>query len=247
MTHVLTNLGYPHDLRFRSKSAEIFREHERRKEGIPKTEFDKIRSLSRQSWQRSWENPGDPLPSVKCNHFVTTYSTTHNYKALQEPTPCRPTSPTRRNNPHPTRPFLRLHLRQAKGFPKPKEKPQQDPYDDRKIVSNMLDVVHDAPNVEQTVSSTFRPDVVPAVNRWLKKAGNEEQQAVMRLIRTLTSNPINDGTIDPEYTGQQHPDRYILGKYTIRQTGTKGTPITVKNHFPKKSHFKAHPAWLQAS
>lgn len=103
MTHVLTNLGYPHDLRFRSKSAEIFREHERRKEGIPKTEFDKIRSLSRQSWQRSWENPGDPLPSVKCNHFVTTYSTTHNYKALQEPTPCRQTSPTRRNNPHPTR------------------------------------------------------------------------------------------------------------------------------------------------
>ena len=69
----------------------------------------------------------------------------------------------------------------------------------------------------------------------------------MRLIRTLAPNPINDGTIDPEYTGQQHPDRYILGKYTIRQTGTKGTPITVKNHFPKKSHFKAHPAWLQAS
>lgn len=305
MTHVLTNHGYPHDLRFRSKSAEIFREHERRKEGIPRTEFDKIRSLSRQSWQRSWENPGDPLPTVKCNHFVTTYSTTHNYKALQEPTPCRPTSPTRRNNPHPTRSFLRLHLRQAKGFPKPKEKPGQDPCDvgykpeepndkqqtmyytlwemkdrekrgmdkvlkatmtpnavpaaqawvrnagmkDRKIVSKMLDVVHDTQNVDQTISSTFRPDIVPAVNRWLKKAGNEEQQAVMRLIRTLASNPVNDGTIDPEYTGQQHPDRYILGKYTVCQSGNKGKgiPITVKNHFPKKSHFKAHPAWLQAS
>lgn len=109
MTHVLTNPGYPNDLRFRSKSAEVYREHERRKEGILKTEFDKIRSLSRRSWQRTWEDPGEPLPSVKCNHFVTTYSTTHNYRALRELTPCRPTSPTRRNNPHPTR-FVYLLL-----------------------------------------------------------------------------------------------------------------------------------------
>ena len=29
------------------------------------------------------------------------------------------------------------------------------------------------PSLEQTVTSTFKPDVVPAVNRWLKKAGNE--------------------------------------------------------------------------
>ena len=103
MTHILTNPGYPNNLRFRSKSADVFREHERRKQGISKSDFDKIRSLSRQSWKHTWENPGEPLPSVKCNHFVTTYSSTHNYRALQEPTPCRPTSPTRRNNPHPTR------------------------------------------------------------------------------------------------------------------------------------------------
>lgn len=103
MTHILTNPGYPNGLRFRSKSADVFREHERRKQGISQSDFDKIRSLSRQSWKHTWQNPGEPLPSVKCNHFVTTYSTTHNYRALQEPTPCRPTSPTRRNNPHPTR------------------------------------------------------------------------------------------------------------------------------------------------
>lgn len=103
MTHILTNPGYPNNLRFRSKSAVVFREHERRKQGISKSDFDKIRSLSRQSWKHTWENPGEPLLSVKCNHFVTTYSSTHNYRALQEPTPCRPTSPTRRNNPHPTR------------------------------------------------------------------------------------------------------------------------------------------------
>lgn len=73
-----------------------------------------------------------------------------------------------------------------------------------------------------------------------------EQQAVMRLIRTLASDPIRDGTIDPRYTGQQHPDRYILGKYKAHQSLPSGLHLNVKNHFPKKSHFKAHPAWLQS-
>lgn len=68
----------------------------------------------------------------------------------------------------------------------------------------------------------------------------------MRLIRTLASDPIRDGTIDPRYTGQQHPDRYILGKYKVQQTLPAEMRINVKNHFPKKSHFKAHPAWLQS-
>lgn len=301
MTHILTNPGYPNSLRFRSKSVDVLREHEKRKEGLPKTEFDKIRSLSRQSWKDTWQDPGNPLPRVKSNHFVTTYSTTHNYRALRELTPCRPTSPTRRNNPHPTRSFLRLQLREAKGFPKAKEKPGQDPYDvgykpdepnhaqqtmyytlwemkdmqkrgtdealkavmnpraipatqawvknaslkDKKIVTNMLNEACDSAEMEKTVSTTFKPDVVPAVNRWLKKAGNEEQQAVMRLIRTLASDPVHEGTIDPHYTGQQNPDRYILGTYRLRQPDTKGLHIKVQTRFPKKSHFQAHPAWLQ--
>lgn len=103
MTHISTSRDYPHNLRFRSKSAVELGDHEKTKDGISKKELDKIRSLSRQSWKCSWEDPGNPLPGVKSNHFVTTYSTTHNYKALRELTPCRPTSPTRRNNPHPTR------------------------------------------------------------------------------------------------------------------------------------------------
>lgn len=110
MTHILTNPGYPNSLRFRSKSVDVLREHEKLKEGLPKTEFDKIRSLSRQSWKDTWQDPGNPLPRVKSNHFVTTYSTTHNYRALRELTPCRPTSPTRRNNPHPTRSVVLLFV-----------------------------------------------------------------------------------------------------------------------------------------
>lgn len=302
MTHISTSRDYPHNLRFRSKSAVELSDHEKTKDGISKKELDKIRSLSRQSWKCSWEDPGNPLPGVKSNHFVTTYSTTHNYKALRELTPCRPTSPTRRNNPHPTRSFLRLHLRQAEGFPKAKEKPGQDPYDvgynpeepnnaqqtmyytlwemkdkekrgaeealktvmisrvvpaaqawvknaslkDQKVVANLMNTASVSANMEKTISTTFKPDVVPAVNRWLKKAGSEEQEAVMRLMKTLASDPIHEGTIDPSYTGQQHPDRYLLGKYKVHQPGTKQMHVHVKKHFPKKSHFKAHPAWLNA-
>lgn len=302
MTHISSNRDYPHNLRFRSKSAVELGDHEKTKDGISKKELDKIRSLSRQSWKCSWEDPGNPLPGVKSNHFVTTYSTTHNYKALRELTPCRPTSPTRRNNPHPTRSFLRLHLRQAEGFPKAKEKPGQDPYDvgykpeepnnaqqtmyytlwemkdkekrgaeealktvmisrvvpaaqawvknaslkDQKVVANLMNTASVSANMEKTISTTFKPDVVPAVNRWLKKAGSEEQEAVMRLMKTLASDPIHEGTIDPNYTGQQHPDRYLLGKYKVHQPGTTQMHVHVKKHFPKKSHFKAHPAWLNA-
>ena len=50
-------------------------------------------------------------------------------------------------------------------------------------------LVHcDFPLLEQTVSTTFKPDVVPAVNRWLKKAGNEGKLALACLLR---QNPLN--------------------------------------------------------
>ena len=50
-------------------------------------------------------------------------------------------------------------------------------------------IVHcDFPLLEQTVSTTFKPDVVPAVNRWLKKAGNEGKLVIACLLR---QNPLN--------------------------------------------------------
>lgn len=103
MTHVLTNPGFPSDMKFRSKSVDVTKLHGRRKEGISSKEFDRIRSLSRQSWNRDYQDPGNPLPKVTTNHYQTTYNTSYRYKLLDEYTPCRPTSPTRRNNPHPTK------------------------------------------------------------------------------------------------------------------------------------------------
>lgn len=103
MTHVLTNPGFPHGMKFRSKSVDVTKLHGCRKEGISSKEFDRIRSLSRQSWNRDYEDPGKPLPRVKTNHYQTTYNSSYRYKLQDELTPNRPTSPTRRNNPHPTK------------------------------------------------------------------------------------------------------------------------------------------------
>lgn len=103
MTHVLTNPHLPpQGMKFRSKSAEISRKHVQ-KIGLSNKELDRIRSLSRQSWNRQYEDPGNPLPRVTTNHYQTTYTTSYSYKNLDEPTPSRATSPTRRNNPHPTK------------------------------------------------------------------------------------------------------------------------------------------------
>ena len=50
----------------------------------------------------------------------------------------------------------------------------------------------DFPLLEQTVSTTFKPDVVPAVNRWLKKAGNEGKLVLAcPLGCLLTQNRLN--------------------------------------------------------
>ena len=103
MTHILTNPGFPHNVKFCSKAEEVYRAHQQRKEGISKKEFEKIRTMSRHSWKNDYELPDNPLPRVGSNHFVTTYSTNYNCRRLDEYTPTRASSPTRRNNPHPTR------------------------------------------------------------------------------------------------------------------------------------------------
>ena len=64
------------------------------------SELHHIRSESRQKWLAAWEDPGKPV--VKSVYdWESTYSKQHDFKQLAEPTKSRPSSPTRRNNPHP--------------------------------------------------------------------------------------------------------------------------------------------------
>ena len=100
MTHVLVNPSYPHGLSQRTMTLPDLAklEGKLKRSGISPTKFDQIRSLSRQSWTSECEDQ-DPERS----RFRTTYSAYHNRKHLNEATNSRPSSPTRRNNPHPAR------------------------------------------------------------------------------------------------------------------------------------------------
>lgn len=95
-------------------------------------EFDRIRSESRLAWLADWEDPGKSCTNKKSvAQFPTTYSSLHNLKVLDRPTRSRPTSPTRRNNPHPTKVFLHLRVLKDKGYPSSNQKPGQNPYSDK--------------------------------------------------------------------------------------------------------------------
>ncbi|XP_031555806.1 uncharacterized protein LOC116292604 [Actinia tenebrosa] len=299
MTHILTNPHLPpQGVKFRSKSAEISRKHVH-KGGLSNKELDRIRSFSRQSWNRLYEDPGNPLPRVTTNHYQTTYTTSFSYKKLDETTPSRATSPTRRNNPHPTKAFLHLRIREASGFPRPKIKLGQDPnrvpgrpekepiniqrtmyYTLKEIkdlqkrgadgtlkaimqpkavpitqawmknaskrdvtaVTKFLEDAQENGELEKTVTTTFKPDIAPAVNRWLKQAGNEEREAVMRLIQTLSSDPYQEGYINPKHAGQLDPDRYLLGKYTLKDSTRDLTYDVNPDYRRKRTEFSRVPA-----
>lgn len=99
MTHILVNPGYPRHRRSKTVDASLL---SGRKQLLTSHEFDRIRSESRQAWLADWEDPGKPCVK-KVGEYTTTYSVHHNHKRLDKPTRSRPTSPTRRNNPHPTK------------------------------------------------------------------------------------------------------------------------------------------------
>ena len=102
MTHILVNPGYSlKHARARTVDDNLVQagqKHHRRK--CLESELNHIRSESRLKWLAAWEDPGKPV--IKSVYdWESTYSKHHDFKQLDEPTKTRPTSPTRRNNPHP--------------------------------------------------------------------------------------------------------------------------------------------------
>ncbi len=112
MTHILADREYPNNVRQRVERSYNHRrlpglhELQRRRNhgGITNDEFESIRAFSRQSWASECDEQ-DPVKSS----FSTTYSSFHHsgrlskFEGTQYRPQSRPTSPTRRNNPHPCR------------------------------------------------------------------------------------------------------------------------------------------------
>lgn len=111
MTHILSERRYPQNTKQRVEKTNYYylrglqELQQRRQHGcISPEEFNQIRSFSRQSWMSECEEQ-DPLTS----RFQTTYSSFHQFRpesvkdGEQYRSKSRPSSPTRRNNPHPPR------------------------------------------------------------------------------------------------------------------------------------------------
>lgn len=64
----------------------------------------------------------------------------------------------------------------------------------------------------------------------------------MRLIQTLSSDPYQEGYINPKHTGQLDPDRYLLGKYTIKNSMRDLTYDINPDYRRKRTEFSKVPA-----
>ena len=111
MTHIFVNRAFlPTDRKHLEKAnhqyfrglEELKRRH--RPGGITPEQFEQIRSFSRQSWKSECEEQDSSK-----SRFQTTYSTYHHFRkeschdGEEYRSKSRPTSPTRKNNPHPPR------------------------------------------------------------------------------------------------------------------------------------------------
>jgi hypothetical protein len=102
MTHILVNPNYSlkHTRARTVDDRRLTRQMHNRCKYVTESELNHIRSESRLKWLSAWEDPGKAV--IKSVYdWESTYSKQHNFKQLDQPTICRPTSPTRRNNPHP--------------------------------------------------------------------------------------------------------------------------------------------------
>eukprot|EP00794_Sanderia_malayensis_P007431 gene7431-8253_t len=164
--------------------------------GITPEEFNDIRSFSRQSWESECAEQ-DPIKSS----FSTTYSSFHHsgrhsqLEGAQYRSKSRPHSPTRRNNPHPCRPFLTLRLKDAPGFEDHTVKAGQSPYKVGKAYSKSdiyteKQLHYSTPNYESNEPKIIRgamsPHRVPAAQAWLNEASTDERKVVLDMLESCS-------------------------------------------------------------
>jgi len=195
----------------------------RRPGGITPEQFEQIRSFSRQSWKSECEEQ-DAFKS----RFETTYLAYHQFRKESSNegekyrARSRPTSPTRKNNPHPPRQFITLHIKEAPGFQYKKESPTSTPYrvgkryekeeifDDKKLYYSTP--THDELK-RWEMKNIKSGDVNVSLHRWLKETGIEEEEKCKLLKKKLSREHKLLPEVNSKYIGRLNPDRYVLGKY----------------------------------
>eukprot|EP00058_Branchiostoma_floridae_P002298 XP_002587786.1 hypothetical protein BRAFLDRAFT_126576 [Branchiostoma floridae] len=95
----------------------------------------------------------------------------------------------------------------------------------------VLGVINDMANrrqIEKQAETAFKPEVVPSLHRWLKKAGRSEAEAMTRLMKTLSTRPTSLPTEGPHF----HITDY-----------SKVAEVYGANPRPYRRDFVLHPEW----
>ena len=200
MTHVLVNPEYSlKHARARTVDDHIAltsQKHSRRKYAT-ENELNHIRSESRIKWLSAWEDPGKVV--IKSVYdWESTYSRQHNFKQLDQPIKCRPTSPTRRNNPHPPRVFLRLRVSKDQGHYS--RKPVQNPYkgvnncplmEDRTMYYTLKDIKRMKRNgQEQLLNNIMNPEESNSTSFKIPRDGTNIRSSLPRKDDSLNTEKV---------------------------------------------------------
>lgn len=100
--------------------------------GLSKEEFEQIKNATKKSWLGEYE---DTFAPGRSSQFSTSYKSAFHTKddELIKKQVARPTSPTRRNNPHPTRKFLSTRVKSPRS-----DMPPRIAHDSIKITTEPL-------------------------------------------------------------------------------------------------------------
>eukprot|EP00731_Ephydatia_muelleri_P016259 Em0009g683a len=153
--------------------------------------------------------PRQPLKDPK-EHYTTMYAQNFDGKFVPPPEP-RPTSPTRRNNPHPSKQFMvwRVPSREI-GIPPQallnggleglddfsvadsSEFDELGPHNEGDRNQPLKNPVKVQEVTSDVLERTLRSENVTALDQWLREAGPEEQQTVLKMLKTAEEAQVEE-------------------------------------------------------
>ncbi|XP_070552603.1 uncharacterized protein [Ptychodera flava] len=186
--------------------------------------LEDVKREAERTWNadlRDWNK----TPTVR----PTTYSHAFYKKLVDEPTKMRPTSPHRRNNPHPPLVFLSCRLRTVPGFHDPdavtgkdkyiidakcpveqrkKRELLRQKYISRPATASVMTYKHN-----QAVRNLMSPRSAQAAEAWMKVASKQDQEAVMKMVDDSNHKKFADEAVREHVKPQFQPSlrRYLKG------------------------------------
>ena len=168
---------------------------------------------SANAFRAQHENSHHVFPKRRGDEFMTSYS------AFHQPVPNltdyrmtpKPSSPTRRNNPHPTLPFLQWRL-PARSLDNPKgQVPLQTPEEDDGIVTNVSRIpfpgkklvrsrtfsgypprekFYSQQDIPYSMKTAVKEENLPMAKEWLQGASQRERETLMSILDSSHSEDL---------------------------------------------------------